>query len=69
MRDSKWRFQATLEFEYPVPEGSDLDKELARCMQSLQGLSAGVIVANPAALANYSIRQTDGRGVTRASYR
>ena len=33
MRDSKWRFQATLEFEYPVPEGSDLNKELARCMQ------------------------------------
>ena len=33
MRDNKWRFQATLEFEYPVPEGSDLDKELARCMQ------------------------------------
>jgi sugar phosphate isomerase/epimerase len=33
MRDNKWGFQATLEFEYPVPEGSDLDKELARCMQ------------------------------------
>ena len=33
MRDNKWRFQATLEFEYPVPEGSDLNTELARCMQ------------------------------------
>jgi sugar phosphate isomerase/epimerase len=33
MRDNKWRFQATLEFEYPVPEGSDLDKELAKSMQ------------------------------------
>jgi sugar phosphate isomerase/epimerase len=33
MRDSKWPFQATLEFEYPIPEGSDLDKELARSMQ------------------------------------
>ena len=33
MRDNKWRFQATLEFEYPIPEGSDVNKELARCMQ------------------------------------
>lgn len=33
MRDNEWRFQATLEFEYPVPEGSDLNTELARCMQ------------------------------------
>ena len=33
MRDNKWRFQATLEFEYPIPEGSDLDKELAKSMQ------------------------------------
>ena len=33
MRDNKWRFQATIEFEYPVPEGSDLNKELARSMQ------------------------------------
>jgi hypothetical protein len=33
MRDNKWPFQATLEFEYPIPEGSDLDKELARSMQ------------------------------------
>jgi sugar phosphate isomerase/epimerase len=33
MRDNKWRFQATLEFEYPVPEGSDVNTELARCME------------------------------------
>jgi sugar phosphate isomerase/epimerase len=33
MRDNKWGFQATLEFEYPIPEGSDLNAELARCMQ------------------------------------
>jgi hypothetical protein len=33
MRDNKWGFQATLEFEYPIPEGSDVNAELARCMQ------------------------------------
>ena len=33
MRDNKWKFQATIEFEYPVPEGSDLDKELAKSLQ------------------------------------
>jgi sugar phosphate isomerase/epimerase len=33
MRGNKWRFQAIIEFEYPVPEGSDLNTELARCMQ------------------------------------
>ena len=33
MRDNKWTFQAILEFEYPVPEGSDLNTELAKCMQ------------------------------------
>jgi len=33
MRDNKWRFQAIIEFEYPVPEGSDLNKELARSLQ------------------------------------
>ena len=33
MRDNKWRIQATLEFEYPIPEGSDLNTELAKCMQ------------------------------------
>jgi len=32
MRDNKWPFQATLEFEYRVPEGSDRMKELARAL-------------------------------------
>jgi sugar phosphate isomerase/epimerase len=31
-RDNKWTFQATVEFEYEVPEGSDRMKELAKCM-------------------------------------
>ena len=30
MRDNKWKFMATIEFEYPVPEGSDRMKELAK---------------------------------------
>ena len=30
MRDNKWKFQATIEFEYPVPEGSDRKTELAK---------------------------------------
>jgi hypothetical protein len=33
IRDNKWNIQAIIEFEYPVPEGSDLNKELAKCMQ------------------------------------
>jgi sugar phosphate isomerase/epimerase len=33
LRDNKWKVQAIIEFEYPVPEGSDLNKELARSMQ------------------------------------
>jgi len=33
MRDNKWPFQAIVEFEYPVPAGSDLDTELAKTMQ------------------------------------
>jgi hypothetical protein len=32
MRDNKWPFQATIEFEYPVPEGSDRMTELAKCL-------------------------------------
>jgi sugar phosphate isomerase/epimerase len=30
MRDNKWKFMATIEFEYPVPEGSDRMAELAK---------------------------------------
>jgi sugar phosphate isomerase/epimerase len=33
MRDRRWRFQATVEFEYPVPPGSDRTAELARCLE------------------------------------
>ncbi len=30
IRDNKWPFQATIEFEYKVPEGSDRMKEIAK---------------------------------------
>lgn len=33
IRDNKWKIAAILEFEYLVPEGSDVDKELAKAMQ------------------------------------
>jgi sugar phosphate isomerase/epimerase len=33
MRKEKYNFQATIEFEYPTPEGSDVLKELAKCVQ------------------------------------
>jgi hypothetical protein len=33
MRDNKWRFQATIEFEYPVPAGSDRMMEMAKAIQ------------------------------------
>jgi sugar phosphate isomerase/epimerase len=33
IRDNKWKMQATIEFEYPVPEGSDRMKEIAKCVQ------------------------------------
>ena len=32
IRDNKWPIQATIEFEYPVPEGSDRMKELAKSL-------------------------------------
>ena len=39
MRDKKWKFQATIEFEYPVPPGSDRMTEIAKtvdfCRQAL----------------------------------
>jgi sugar phosphate isomerase/epimerase len=39
IRDNKWPIQATVEFEYPVPDGSDRMKELAKtvafCRQAL----------------------------------
>ena len=33
MRQNKWKFQATIEFEYPVPEGSDRMVELAKAIE------------------------------------
>ena len=33
IRDNGWRMQATIEFEYKVPEGSDRMKEIARCVK------------------------------------
>jgi sugar phosphate isomerase/epimerase len=33
MRDNKWNMQATIEFEYPVPPGSDRMAEMAKCIQ------------------------------------
>jgi sugar phosphate isomerase/epimerase len=33
MRDNKWTFQATIEFEYPVPAGSDRMAEMAKCLE------------------------------------
>jgi sugar phosphate isomerase/epimerase len=33
MKQEKYRFQATIEMEYPVPEGSTLLVEIAKCVQ------------------------------------
>jgi sugar phosphate isomerase/epimerase len=33
IRDSRWPIDAIIEFEYPVPEGSDRMKELAKCVE------------------------------------
>ncbi len=33
IRDNRWPLQATIEFEYKVPEGSDRMKEIARCVK------------------------------------
>jgi sugar phosphate isomerase/epimerase len=33
IRDNKWPIQATIEFEYAVPEGSDRMAEIAKCVQ------------------------------------
>jgi len=32
IRDNKWPMQATIEFEYPVPAGSDRMAEMAKCL-------------------------------------
>ena len=33
MKKEKYPFQATIEFEYQVPEGSTVLKEIAKCVQ------------------------------------
>jgi sugar phosphate isomerase/epimerase len=33
LRDNKWPIQATIEFEYPIPAGSDRMTEIARALQ------------------------------------
>lgn len=33
IRDNRWPIQATIEFEYPVPSGSDRMTEIAKCVQ------------------------------------
>jgi sugar phosphate isomerase/epimerase len=33
IRDNKWNIQATIEFEYPVPAGSDRMAEMAKCIE------------------------------------
>ena len=32
IRDNKWKMQATVEFEYPIPPGSDRMAEIAKCL-------------------------------------
>jgi hypothetical protein len=33
IRDNRWNIQATIEFEYKIPTGSDRMKELARAIK------------------------------------
>ena len=33
MKKEKYDFQATIEFEYPTPEGSDVPTEIGKCVQ------------------------------------
>jgi sugar phosphate isomerase/epimerase len=33
IRDNKWKMQATIEFEYPIPPGSDRMTEIGKCVQ------------------------------------
>jgi hypothetical protein len=37
MKREKYPFQATIEFEYPVPQGSTLMQELAKCVAFCRG--------------------------------
>jgi sugar phosphate isomerase/epimerase len=33
IRDNRWNIQATIEFEYPVPDGSDRMAEMRKCIE------------------------------------
>jgi hypothetical protein len=33
MQKEKWKFQATIEFEYPIPQGSTRMAEIAKCVE------------------------------------
>jgi sugar phosphate isomerase/epimerase len=37
MQKEKWKFQATIEFEYPVPAGSTRMAEIAKCVDYVKG--------------------------------
>jgi len=37
MQKEKWTFQATIEFEYPIPEGSNRMAEIAKCVEYCKG--------------------------------
>ena len=41
IRDNKWNIQATIEFEYPVPAGSDRMAEMAKCMEFCKAALVG----------------------------
>ncbi len=41
IRDNHWNMQATIEFEYPVPPGSDRMTELAKCVEYCKGCLVG----------------------------
>ncbi|MFN7928994.1 MAG: sugar phosphate isomerase/epimerase [Blastocatellia bacterium] len=40
MRKEKYKFPACIELEYPTPEGSDVMKELAKCVEYCKGVLA-----------------------------
>ena len=41
MRAQKYKFQATIELEYPVPAGSTTLAEIAKCVQYCKDVLAG----------------------------
>ena len=41
IRDNKWPIQATIEFEYAVPEGSDRMKEMAKGLDTVRTPCSG----------------------------